>query len=194
MRTVLWHCFGLQSASVYPHDLNHNRELEDYVGHIEPDSKGRLSFPSGIPLFKTHEPPPNGSPAIYVVRDGRAVCISLWEYYNRNISLEDIIAGKHRAGTWAEHLMAWKPWKRRYTLLIKYEDIVDNLPFALEKLERVLGREIISTELPDRNKLSSIDGRWVRKKSDWQTEFNDDAMLLFNKINRKMMRKMRYYR
>ena len=193
MRTVLWHCFGLQSASVYPHDLNDNKELEEYVGHIGPDSRGRLRFPSGLALFKTHEPPPDNSPAIYVVRDGRAASVSLWEYYNRNISLEDIIAGKHRAGTWSKHLLAWKPWKRRSTLLIKYEDLLDNLPVGLEQLKRFLGREIISMELPDRNKLSDIDGRWVRKKTDWQTEFNDAAMRLFNKTNRKMMQKMRYY-
>lgn len=128
-----------------------------------------------------------------MVPDGRAASVSLWEYYNRNISLEDIIAGKHRTGTWSKHLVAWKPWKRRSTLLIKYEDLLDNLPFALEQLKRFLGRESISIELPERNKLSDINGCWVRKKTDWQTEFNDAAMLLFNKTNRKMMQKMRYY-
>ena len=35
LRTILWHCFGLRSASVYPQDLGGNRALEGYVGHIE---------------------------------------------------------------------------------------------------------------------------------------------------------------
>ena len=35
LRTVLWHCLGLRTASVYPNDLGGNKDLEDYVGHIE---------------------------------------------------------------------------------------------------------------------------------------------------------------
>jgi hypothetical protein len=96
--------------------LNRNKELEDYVGHIEPDSAGQLVFTSGIPLIKTHESPPDDNPALYVVRDGRAAAVSLWEYYNRSIPLEQIIAGRHRAGTWSDHLLAWQPWKRSQTL------------------------------------------------------------------------------
>ena len=35
LRTILWQCFGLRSASIYPKDLGSKKALEDYVGHIE---------------------------------------------------------------------------------------------------------------------------------------------------------------
>ena len=35
LRTVLWHCFGLRSASLYPEDLGGNKELKRYIGHID---------------------------------------------------------------------------------------------------------------------------------------------------------------
>ena len=31
LRTILWHCFGLRSASVYPKDLGGNRALEAVI-------------------------------------------------------------------------------------------------------------------------------------------------------------------
>lgn len=56
LRTILNHCFGLKSASVYTKDLGGNEKLETYVGHIEHDEKGKLSFPNGVlPLIKTHQ-------------------------------------------------------------------------------------------------------------------------------------------
>jgi hypothetical protein len=70
--------------------------------------------------------------------------------------------------------------------------MLDNLPLVLQQLNNVFGREVISTKLPERNSISAVDGRWVRKKSDWKTKFNDEAMALFNEINREMMQKMGY--
>ncbi|MFV2033487.1 MAG: sulfotransferase domain-containing protein [Gammaproteobacteria bacterium] len=64
---------------------------------------------------------------MYIVRDGRAAAISLWRFYNQSISLQNIITGKHRFGTWAGHLNTWKPWERPDTLLIRYEDIQSDL-------------------------------------------------------------------
>jgi len=86
LRTVLWHCFKLKSASVYPNDLGGNKKLGKNVGHIEYDANRQLKFPKGKPrLVKTHEPPRNNASAIYVVRDGRAACVSLWNFYNKKL-------------------------------------------------------------------------------------------------------------
>ena len=35
LRTVLWHCFGLRSASLYPEDLGGNAALKSYIGHVD---------------------------------------------------------------------------------------------------------------------------------------------------------------
>lgn len=193
LRTVLYQCFGLVSASIYPNDLGGNKELESYVGHIEHGDKGKISFPDGaIPLVKTHEPSPDDGGAVYVVRDGRAACVSFWEFYRRRLPLEAVIAGQHRFGTWANHLSAWQPWARQNTLLLKYEDVVSDLPIVLERLSGFLNAEIINSKIPKRETVAGVDGRWVRKKSDWREVMTDKHIELFHQTNGWMMEKMGY--
>jgi len=195
LRTVLWHCLGLRSASIYPQDLGGNTALENYVGHIERAADGRVLFPEGtLPLIKTHESPPatDHSATIYIVRDGRAASVSLWEFYKRGLPLDNVIQGNHRFGTWSQHLAAWKPWKRKNTLLLRYEDIVNDLPTVLNRLSRFLGRKIIAPGIPERECIADADGRWVRKKTRWEAVTTDDQLKLFNEINGAMMRKMHY--
>jgi hypothetical protein len=132
LRTILWQCFGLRSFSIYPNDLGGNKELEDYVGHIEHDPDGLVRFPSNaIPLMKTHDHPTHSHPAIYVVRDGRAASVSLRQFLGERQPLKAVIAGQHRFGTWSDHLTAWRPSIRANTLLVKYEDMTSNLPHVL---------------------------------------------------------------
>lgn len=89
LRTILWQCFGLPSGSVYPDDLGGNRALADYVGHIERGPNRETTFPVGsIPMMKTHEFPKDRGHAIYVIRDGRDVIVSLWKFYKGEASME----------------------------------------------------------------------------------------------------------
>ena len=193
LRTILWHCYGLPSASTYLNDLERSRAVESTVGHIEADAEGRVFFPEGgLHLFKTHEPPPDWQPAIYVVRDGRAACVSLWEFYKRNGSLEDYIIGKHRFGSWSDHVSAWLPWSRPKTLLLKYEEITSDLPATLESLSPFLGRDPIAMRIPDRDEVASIDGNYVRKKSDWRETLTGDTLVLFEQVNGEMMVRLGY--
>lgn len=105
LRTILRHCFTLWSASICPNDLGGNRKLEDYAGHSEQSADGKVEFPAQDPaLIKTHEYPADNNSAIYIVRNGRADSVSLWEFYNRSVPLTTIIAGQHRFGTWSDHL------------------------------------------------------------------------------------------
>jgi len=193
LRTVLRHCFGLHSASIYPNDLGGNKALENYVGHREHGTDGRIHFAEDeIPLIKTHAPPRDNCPAIYVVRDGRAACISLWEFYDRNAPLETIIRGEHRFGTWSDHVLAWQPWSRPNTVLLKYEDITNNLPSVLEELSKFLGRAVLSSEIPPRDNVASVDGQWVRKRSEWAAKISAEELGLFDAINGNVMRKLGY--
>lgn len=97
MRTVLFHCFGLRSGSVYADDFEGNRQLESYVGHVERQADDRFAFaPDAIPLIKAHGllPFSDHSPSIYVVRDGRDACHGLWHFFGKRIPLRDIITGR----------------------------------------------------------------------------------------------------
>lgn len=193
LRTILWHCFGLRSASIYPNDLGGNRELEAYVGHIEhnPDIQKQLQK-TGAPLIKTHEPPKDNNPAIYVIRDGRAACVSLWKFYNENIPIEAVIEGQHRFGTWSNHVMAWDPWKRPNTLLLKYEQLRNDLPNTLKSISEFLEEEILNTSVPDRNTIAGIDGRWVRKKTSWKSVLFGANLKRFIQINENILKKSGY--
>lgn len=193
LRTILWHCFALPSASAYPNDLERSPAVEATVGHIERDAQGRAVFPEGSPpLFKTHEPPQDWQPAIYAVRDGRAACVSLWEFYRRDGTLEDCIAGKHRFGSWSGHLTAWQPWSRPRTLLLTYEAMTGDLPSALDALSRFLGRPPVATRVPARDEVARIDGSYVRKESDWRSVLTGDALAVFERVNGEMMARLGY--
>ncbi len=194
LRTILWQCFGLRSASIYPNDLAGNRQLEEYAGHIEHSGpNGQIKFPNNtIPLLKTHELPMDDSRAIYVIRDGRAVMISLWKFYNKTIPLEDFIEGRQKFSTWSSHVQAWAPFERTNTLLLEYEDMRTNLQSILEQISDFLTKDILQTSIPNRNEIANAEGRWVRKKSDWRAEFSDDLLARFNELNHDMLSKMGY--
>jgi hypothetical protein len=193
LRTILWHCFGLKSASVYPNDLGGNRTLEQYVGHIEHGPGGGVQFPANsLPLIKTHTYPTDDSPAIYVVRDGRAAAVSMANFYRDSMTLDAIIDGQHRFGTWSQHVQAWKPWERPHTLLLAYEDMRADLPATLERLGAFLKRDAIQTGIPDRNTIAESDGQWVRQESDWKTAMPAELLARFNRENEAMLKKLGY--
>lgn len=193
IRTILWNCFGLRSGSIYINDLGGNHHLAQFAGHIEQSRGGSIEFPAGnLPLVKTHQHPIDSDPAIYVLRDGRAACTSLWDFRQRQIPLESIIEGKTQFGSWSDHVKAWHPWNRAGTLMIKYEDITDGLEKILIQLSTFLGRRILSDNIPDRSSIAGIDGRWVRKASDWKSEIRGPLLERFYDINGEMLRKTGY--
>lgn len=199
MRMILHHCFGLRSTSVYRHDLRRLKHLEQYAGHFEIDAP-----PDDLPkeqpwLIKTHTAPPDGSPAIYIARDGRAAIASFYAYRHAQQRVSGLrffilrmITGYHNDHIWSKHVQAWCPWERPHTLLIHYEDMVKNLPKVLTKLAAFLKRPIISTEIPDRRELAAKCSPWVRDYTDWRNKFSPDEMWLFAKFNGALMAKLGY--
>jgi hypothetical protein len=196
LRLILRQCFDLPSASLYPDDFGRVEALEECVGHLEYGSAGMQQWLDGASqlLVKTHEPPSSDRPAIYVVRDGRAACASLWEFYRRQHSLDVIVSGAHAFGTWAQHVAAWRPWERRHTLMLRYEDLVGNLPKVLEQVSGFLGAPIVRHRLPDREELAArTGGRWVRQQeSHWRSVFTEQQYELFVYFNGEMMRFLNY--
>lgn len=193
LRTILWQCFALRSASIYPNDLGGNRRLEQYVGHIEHGPGQQIRFPeNSIPLVKTHQYAGDENPAIYVIRDGRAASVSLWKFYNRNLPLEAIIEGQHRFGTWSNHVQSWDPWERPDTLLLRYEDMRANLRGVLKSISDFLRRDVLRESIIDRDTVASEDGRWVRRESDWRLDLSGELLERFNQINKDILRKAGY--
>src|SRR5262245_16277300 len=196
VRTVLFHCFGLKSGSMHPNDFHGNKELERYVGHIE----RHTDFPIGaISLIKTHElpKPADQGPVIYLVRDGRAACLSLYYFCNKRIPLAEIIAGQARLGQWhlakwSDHIVAWNPWERPNTVIIRYEDLTDALPGVVDRLSQFLNRKPITDRIPPRDDIAAVDGRWVRSVSQRDASFPAELVDLFRQHHGTMMERLGY--
>lgn len=191
LRTVLWHCFGLRSSSIYPEDMGPQNALGETIGHVDM-VKGEAFNEGELALIKTHAPPKDDNPAIYIVRDGREALVSLWYFYKQNDKLKDIIDGKHMFSTWSNHLNEWKPWSRENTLFIRYEDMMEDFPTVLGKLGKYLEREVIQTSLPSRKEMADLDGKMVRPKTSWRDDLKGKDLRHFMKINYPMMKKLGY--
>ena len=193
LRTILFHCFGIKTASIYPRDLGGKKILEDFVGHIEHNQDKTITFQKGsIPIIKTHKLNKDNNRAIYVVRDGRAASISLWQFYGKKISKKDIILGNTRFGKWKDHLISWDPLKRKNTLLVKYEDIGNDFGSVLSSISNFLDKDIINKKLPTRDTIAFFDGRWVRSKTDWREYMSCEELELFNELNHSFMEEYGY--
>ena len=193
LRTILFNCFGIKTASIYPNDLGGNKTLENFVGHIEHNQNKTITFQKGsIPIIKTHKLNQDENRSIYIIRDGRAASVSLWNFYGKKIPIKDIILGNHRFGTWKDHLISWNPLKRPNTLLIKYEDILCNFEYVLNSIETFLEIKVLSKKLPSRDTVATFDGRWVRSKTDWKEKISSEELNLFNKINYPVLKEFGY--
>lgn len=191
LRTILWQCFGLRSTSFYRNDIGRNKKLEEYVGHIEKSNEARILL-GDFPLMKTHELQPNDNPAIYIVRNGKTATLSLFQFYKEAVPLESIIEGHHGFGTWADHLKSWRPWERRDTLLLKYEDILSDLPDTLDKISTFLGVKILNDTIPPRDTIAGTDGRWVKSASHSKPDFSEALSNRFIEINGEMLKRLGY--
>jgi hypothetical protein len=194
LRTILNHCFDLKSASIYPNDLGGNATLEKFVGHIEHIQNGKIPtepFLNKPLLIKTHVANPTDTKAIYVVRNAYPVMLSLHKFYNYKQSLEDVIKGNHQWGIWADHVENWTRDLSERKLLLKYEDLKDNLDESLIKLSNFLNVEIRSINMPARDKIS--DGKWINKKEkSWQEKMEKHHVELCTDINRIQLEKLGY--
>ena len=193
VRTILFQCFNLKTGSVYSNDLGGNGDLENYVGHIEQSEDRSIAFPVGaIPIIKTHAYHKGNNKTIYVLRDGRAAAVSLWAFTNPKVSMKNIIEGKHKFGLWCDHIKFWDPLLRPNTLLLKYEDILNNLDFVLLQLSIFLDRDITSHKLPSRDTIAGNDGKWVKKKTDWRSVLTEKDLKRFNEINKPFLDQFGY--
>ena len=195
LRTILKQCFDLPSASVYPSDLGGVKELEAATGHIEHRAGGQLVFPAGaLPLVKTHEAPSDEKPAIYVIRDPRAVTVSYWHFAGRHqgLSLKDVIDGRHRWGTWGGHVDAWNPRTRPNCLLLQYEMIVADLQGTLASVGAFIDREAVRAQMPSRRELASTGSIWVRQESEWRDSMTPELEAHCRLINAVNMEKYGY--
>ena len=193
LRSILYNCFGLPTTSIYgPADLGRNVALERFVGHFNLADPPSALAPDMPLLVKTHARPKDTAPAIYVVRDGFAVAVSLWEFNKRPMPFPEFVMRGGAFGNWSDHLRAWQPWARPDTLLLRYEDMVEDLPAVLARLSGFLDRPMLSPDMPSRSAVAAVDGRWVREWSDWRPKVSPMGVRLFRAVNGDMLSRLGY--
>jgi hypothetical protein len=95
---------------------------------------------------KTHLPPRDNQPAIYIVRDGRAATDSYAAYHKSFQpnpifcpTLLDLILGNDYYGSWSSHYHAWTSRANGRYLLLRYEQLVSADMPLLEKIASFIG-------------------------------------------------------
>jgi hypothetical protein len=194
LRAILNNCFELKSASVYPNDLGNRKVLENYVGHIEHSNDGKIplqAFANKLILVKTHGTFPKNCKSIYVLRDARPVALSLYNFFDQRIPLEDVIIGNHPWGTWKDHVKFFTDDLPENRLVLRYEDLKDEIGQSLKKISEFLNVEIRSNKIPSRDAM--VDGKWVNKERiHWKDQMKKHHIEICTEINKTQLKKYGY--
>jgi hypothetical protein len=184
LRQIIHSGWGARTTSFYQNDLGDNRILQDACGHYElpRGPLGVTAVPTNA-IIKTHEMPTKQGRAIYMIRDGRAACVSFWHFYERKDSLTSIVMGlsDHGFGTWAHHVNAWAA-SGQVQAVLRYEDMMARHPMVVETLAQALGRPPEGNAfapLDMRERLAEKEGRWVRMQADWRNDWSEELDQLF---------------
>lgn len=117
VRVALHYCYGQKTSSIYPEN-----DVSDEYRKLVNVSDACEGF------CKTHQPalgPIDDCHCIVVVRDPRRVFISLQEFYRKwngfDVSMEDIIDGRHPWGDWSSWIVSWIINGPRNALWVHYE-------------------------------------------------------------------------
>ncbi|OCQ97437.1 hypothetical protein BCD64_21575 [Nostoc sp. MBR 210] len=183
LRTIIYQNFGFKTYSIFNHEQEHTGQVGEITGHIEYENSWeefyeKASSSKDIFFVKTHLEPLDDQPCIYVVRDGRMATLSYF-YYIKNFrqhdsSLLELVLGDDIFGDWSSHFYKWNPFERNKTLVIKYEDLLNNSVLEIEKISN-----FISIENPSKrwenpfDKLNELQPSFFRRgHKDWQQDVN----------------------
>ena len=175
LRIVLNNVFGLKSTSLYKGEntvFDQFSDVSALIGHDEDRSgEKQLSHERSEPdLIKTHGAPIDDAPSIYIVRDGRMAVVSYYYYLKSftsdEVGFEDIISGKQWPGSWSEHFKSWNPVNRKQTLLLRYEDLRDDVEGECRKLGEFLQVEPRQAFNISFSELQKLNPKFFRSSDD----------------------------
>lgn len=116
------------------------------IGEPLDEFRQRAAETDEVVFVKTHTSPPDGNPALYVVRDGRLALTSFARYEeafspdSRFRSLYALIVGLHHYGGWSEHYRAWHNRSAATPILtLEYGELFDASAESIEKIASFVG-------------------------------------------------------
>jgi len=204
LRIIFESVFSLTTYSIYNLEGSNIKdpsadalEKSDSLPH---DWRNRISTEAEAPqiLVKTHNPPEDDSPAIYVVRDGRASIHSYFKYHQdfafEQPGLTQIILGACQFGSWSWHYRSWKPKERPRTLVLRFEDLVARPVEQLETIGRFIGVSPQSKQIPSFESLQKKYPAFFRKGQsfDFLESWNPGQRAIFNCLHGPVMHELGY--
>lgn len=152
LRTLLKQTMGLGSYSdeFPPPNIGFTEAAQEEFGHLPLigawESFYEMAIASkNIYLVKTHLPPRDDQPVIYVVRDGRSSLVSYHKYHRKFFpehsgGLIELVLGADYYGGWSEHYENWTSGGRKF-LLLHYEELVNGSPDLLQSIAQFVGHD-----------------------------------------------------
>ncbi|MFC2074466.1 sulfotransferase domain-containing protein [Campylobacterota bacterium] len=205
LRTVFKNTFDIETYSDEKKPDQVWKETHNVVGHIEFDGEWsqvykQMKNSNEVFYVKTHLPPLDDSPAIYIVRDGRMATVSYFHFMQKffpeaNRSTLDLILGNDYYEDWTTHYNHWKPEERKNTLLIKFEDIIHNSNEVIDKIEKFINFPRTRDWVNPFDKLNQTDPSFFRKgKTEWEhpSDWTKLHEMLFNKKHSDLMKQLGY--
>ncbi|WP_287017614.1 glycosyltransferase [Cycloclasticus sp.] len=153
LRTILKQSFDINSydyeARLRSESITEplNQKVKRIVGHkkfTQPWTAFYTTKKSSPETFyvKTHSPPMDEQPAIYIVRDGRSATDSYQAYQKsyqaKSPSITQLTLGDDYYGSWSENFAHWNNGKRPL-LLLHFEDLVTPDSVLLKKIADFIG-------------------------------------------------------
>ncbi len=206
-RIILNSIFGIKTYSVYDDiiDISADKKTSEVVGHKflpEGFDISRARQEKKIYYIKTHEFFSESIDArdkiIYLIRDGRESTLSLMKYINsyskQKLQLIDVIVGNTFVGKWSNHVRSWNPYNRENTLLVKFEELIQEPVEFIEVISSFLKLVPVGEKIPTFEELKKINPKFFRsgKTDTWKQEYTQREHTLFWLLNGATMNEYGY--
>jgi hypothetical protein len=207
LRVILKSIFHVDTYSIYDDksDIGSDRRTTQVVGH-KPLPPGfdlqKKREEKKVYCIKTHElldkRVDDKDKVIYLVRDGRESSLSLTKHLNifsdSNKTIVDVVCGNTFVGMWCDHISSWEAHRRKETLLIKFEDLIEEPEMFIDKISVFLDKKPIGKKIPTFNDLNAINPKFFRsgRKNSWEDEYSDAEHTAFWIKNYSQMVKYNY--
>ena len=200
LRTIIHQTMGLGCYDSERLTLDgHRSVINEFVGGLFTDPPMewldfyRMARESDeLYLIKTHHPPMDDQPAIYVVRDGRLACWSYLDFHRNvphmpDVTLPEIILGYQNYGNWTTHYRAWTQDPQARRLIVRFEDLVNASSEQVREIGRFINHQGASKDwenpfpiLHQRAGHFFRDGKSTWQRPDGWTDLADDTFRILH--------------
>jgi hypothetical protein len=219
-RILLKHIYGQNSYSLHNDALIGNMGASEIIGHEKlPVELDELAETDELHFIKTHFFPPDGGQAIYLIRDGRDVCVSFADFQvafkqrselfarvKKIVGINDferalkrIILGRAGFGSWSNHAMGWTDQREvGRTVVVRYEDLIVDPIGQVNKSLDSLNLNLLprGDQVPSFEELHSKWPNFFRRgiAGSWREKMSEESHELFWQNHGEVMVKFGYER